>query len=75
MSVKDKETPGRGPVAASASSREAAAKAARAQARLSEALRANLAKRKDQARARGENPTDRSAANPPQNPGKPPRPA
>ncbi len=81
MSVKDKETPapGHADPAATASSREAAAKAARKEARLSEALRANLAKRKDQARARGENPTDRSAANPPQstpqNPGKPPRPA
>jgi len=81
MSVKDKETPapGHADPAATASSREAAAKAARKEARLSEALRANLAKRKDQARARavGENPTDRSAADPPQsaaqNPGKPPR--
>ncbi len=63
--------PGQGPASA--------ARAARKEARLSEALRANLAKRKDQARARaaGENPSDRSAANPPQSapqkPGKPPR--
>ena len=83
MTVKDKQTPAPGPTdpAASASSREAAAKEARKEARLSEALRANLAKRKDQARARasGENPADPSAADPPQsaaqNPGKPPRPA
>ncbi len=73
MSVKDKETPAPGPAGN--------AKAARKAARLSEALRANLARRKDQARARagGENPSDQSAANPPQsaaqNPGKPPRPA
>jgi hypothetical protein len=52
-------------------------KAARKQARLSAALRANLAKRKDQARARAgvENPADQHAANPPQSPPKPPRPA
>ena len=43
-------------------------KAARKEARLSAALRANLAKRKDQARARAgfENPTDQHAANSPQ---------
>jgi hypothetical protein len=55
------------------------ARAAHRQARLSKALRANLAKRKDQARARaeGENPPGESTANPPpsaaQSPGKPPR--
>ncbi len=71
MSVKDKQTPARVPAGV--------ARAAHRQARLSEALRANLARRKDQARARaaGENPTVQSAANPPQsaapNPAKPPR--
>jgi hypothetical protein len=51
------------------------ARAAHRQARQSAALRANLAKRKDQARARAGD----SEADPPQsaaqNPGKPPRPA
>ena len=82
MSVKDKETPGQGPAgSATQATMKSSPKAARKEARLSEALRANLARRKDQARARaeGENPTDLSAANPPQSappiPGKPPRPA
>ncbi len=54
------------------------ARAAHRQTRLSKALRANLAKRKDQARARaeGENPPGDGAADPPpsaaQSPGKPP---
>jgi len=82
MSVKDKEMPGQGAAGPAApAAMKPSPKAARKEARLAEALRANLAKRKNQAQARaaGEKPTDRSAANPPQsapqNPGKPPRPA
>jgi hypothetical protein len=67
LTAAERETPGQSPAGA--------AKAARKEARLSAALRANLAKRKDQARARAgvENPTGQRATNPPQSPPKPPR--
>jgi hypothetical protein len=57
----------------------AASRAARKEARLAKALRANIARRKEQARARasGENANGDPASNPPEsspgNPGKPPR--
>jgi len=60
MSVKERQTPGRND--------SSAAKAAAKQARLAEALRANLGRRKAQARAR----TPEADATPPLSP-KPPR--